>query len=102
MGSACYFVSILTKLVLPRQSSLAVPTDDITEIHPLSVDRQTKRLAQGSYVFVALRSFYNYSKMWAFYVLFPNADRIGNTKKCEMYIVLQATALRVGLDAEEE
>jgi hypothetical protein len=63
MGSACYFVPILTKLVLPRQSSLDVPTDDITEIHPVTVDRQTERLAQGSYVFVAVRNFYNYSKM---------------------------------------
>jgi len=61
--SACYFVSILTKLVFPRQRPLAVPTNDITEIHPMGVDRQTDRQAQSSYVLVAFRNFYIYSKL---------------------------------------
>ena len=63
VDSACYFVSILTKLVFPRQKPLVVPTNDLTEILPMDVDRQTDRLAQGSYVLVALCSFYNYSKI---------------------------------------
>ena len=71
MDSACHFVSILTKLVFPRQSSLAVSTNDITEIHPVSVDRQTDRQAQGSYVLVALCSFYNYSNIQVFLLSFP-------------------------------
>ena len=63
MGSACYFVSILTKHGFARQISLAVLTNDITEIHPVGVDRQTERLAQSSYVLDTFRNFYNYSKM---------------------------------------
>ena len=63
IGSASYFVSILTKLVFPRQSSLAVPTKVLTEIRPLGADRQTERLVENNYLLVAFRKFYNCSKM---------------------------------------
>ena len=61
--SGCYFVSILTKVVFPRQSSLAVPTNDVTKILQVDVDVQTDRLAQGTYILVAFRNFYSSSKM---------------------------------------
>jgi len=63
MISVCYFGSILTKLVFPRQSSLAVPPNDITKIRPVGVDGQTDRLAQGSYILVTFHNFYNSPKM---------------------------------------
>jgi len=76
MVTACYFGSILTKLVFPRQSSLSVPTNDITKIRPVGVDGQTERLAQGSYILVAFRNFYNSSKMsFTFsYLMGPNRE----------------------------
>ena len=61
--SSCYFVSIWTKLLFRRQRSLAVPTNDKREIHPMGVDRQTYRQAQCIYVLVDLCNFYNYSKI---------------------------------------